>query len=186
MKFNAIKLFTIAIILTCSSISFAQKEMKKKDAKEISGIKTEIIAQLDADEKKYLALIEATPQDKFVWRPAKGVRSIGEVFMHVAFGNYLIVSKAGATAPKDLSPQKMEKISDKKMVMAEMKKSFEFARNAIKDTKDSAMSDKADFFGRKTTKRGVLYFLTIHISEHLGQSIAYSRMNGIKPPWSSS
>jgi hypothetical protein len=28
--------------------------------------------------------------------------------------------------------------------------------------------------------------ILVHMHEHLGQSIAYARMNGITPPWSKS
>jgi hypothetical protein len=33
-------------------------------------------------------------------------------------------------------------------------------------------------------KRGVFMLLAAHLHEHLGQSIAYARINGIAPPWS--
>jgi hypothetical protein len=36
----------------------------------------------------------------------------------------------------------------------------------------------------KTTRRGILVFPDAHVGEHLGQAIAYARMNGIVPPWS--
>ena len=34
------------------------------------------------------------------------------------------------------------------------------------------------------TKRGLLLFSAEHMGEHLGQSIAYARVNNIVPPWS--
>lgn len=34
-----------------------------------------------------IALAEATPPEKFAWRPAPGVRSTGEVYMHIALAN---------------------------------------------------------------------------------------------------
>ncbi len=171
--------FLFFVFLTNSNL-FAQKE---NSSEKIKGIRAEIIVQIDAAEKKYVSLAETTPQEKYSYRPAKEVRSIGEVFMHVAYGNYLIASKAGVEMPKDL-PKDMEKITEKSKVVKHLKKSFEFARQAVKDTEVSNLDDPIDFFGRKTTKRGVLYFLTIHVNQHLGQSIAYSRSVGIKPPWS--
>jgi uncharacterized damage-inducible protein DinB len=41
-----------------------------------------------------------------------------------------------------------------------------------------------DFFGTKTTARGLLTYVDTHIAEHMGQLVAYCRMNGIVPPWS--
>ena len=39
-------------------------------------------------------------------------------------------------------------------------------------------------FGNATTHRGVLVTVLSHLHEHLGQSVAYARMNGVVPPWS--
>ena len=39
------------------------------------------------------------------------------------------------------------------------------------------------FFGRESTVRGLYLTVALHEHEHLGQSIAYARMNGIVPPW---
>jgi uncharacterized damage-inducible protein DinB len=45
-------------------------------------------------------------------------------------------------------------------------------------------ADKAQkMFGRQTTLRGSFIMVTGHFGEHLGQSIAYARMNGVVPPW---
>jgi len=51
------------------------------------------------------------------------------------------------------------------------------------------MSDKdlekmVDFFGSKITTRQLLLKMIGHNHEHLGQLIAYARMNGIVPSWS--
>ena len=39
------------------------------------------------NEKQVLQLEEAVPQSKFNWRPAPGVRSIAEAYLHIAFAN---------------------------------------------------------------------------------------------------
>jgi uncharacterized damage-inducible protein DinB len=39
-------------------------------------------------------------------------------------------------------------------------------------------------FGRDASVRLAMMLTIEHNSEHLGQSIAYARMNGITPPWS--
>jgi uncharacterized damage-inducible protein DinB len=41
----------------------------------------------------------------------------------------------------------------------------------------------AELFGMKTTVRGTYMLVLSHVHEHLGQSIAYARSNGIVPPW---
>src|SRR5213594_354837 len=55
-----------------------------------------------------LALAEATPEEKFSWRPAPGVRSTSEVFMHIALANFYLLSVTGPKMPATLK-QEMEK-----------------------------------------------------------------------------
>ena len=49
--------------------------------------------------RQLLALAEATPAEKFSWRPAPGVRSIGEVYMHIAIANFYLLSVTGPKEP---------------------------------------------------------------------------------------
>jgi hypothetical protein len=48
----------------------------------------------------------------------------------------------------------------------------------------SALTRDVDFFGTPAPMGGVLATIDTHIAEHLGQAIAYARVNGIVPPWS--
>ncbi|NNE67593.1 MAG: hypothetical protein HKN33_13600 [Pyrinomonadaceae bacterium] len=49
---------------------------------------------------------------------------------------------------------------------------------------DADLEKDVKFFGNDTTYRGVWSFMNAHTNQHLGQLIAYSRVNGIVPPWS--
>src|SRR6202453_1455879 len=49
--------------------------------------------------EQLIALAEATPADKFAWRPAPGVRSTSEVYMHIAIANFHLLSVTGAKEP---------------------------------------------------------------------------------------
>ena len=140
--------------------------------------------------KKIIALAEAVPEDKYSWRPGEGVRSVSEVFMHIAGANYLLPTFIGVKADGFegrqgfQKMQQMEKITGKTKIVEQLKKSFDHARHAIRSTKDSELDKSVDFFGNKTTYRGLLNILASHCHEHLGQSIAYARINKIVPPWS--
>ena len=48
-----------------------------------------------------IALAEATPADKFAWRPAPGVRSTSEVYMHIVTANFAQLAFAGPKVPPD-------------------------------------------------------------------------------------
>lgn len=145
------------------------------------GFRAEFMANLDDVQGKIVSLAEATPAEKFAWKPEGDVRSISEVYMHIAGGNYFLATFLGAEPPKTNGD--MEKtITKKAEVIAELRKSFEHLRAAAARTED--LEKPVKLFGNATTQRGVLVTILGHLHEHLGQSIAYARMNGVIPPWS--
>ncbi|HEX5855335.1 MAG TPA: DinB family protein [Thermoanaerobaculia bacterium] len=148
-----------------------------------SGFRAEFLGQQAYGEKQILDLAEATPADKYGWRPGEGVRSISEVYIHIVGGNYLLMGFAGYKAPAGLDREMEKKITEKAKVIDELKKSFAHVHAGIAATTDADLDKPAKFFGRDTTVRGVLLSVVSHEFEHLGQSIAYARMNGIVPPW---
>src|SRR3974377_498142 len=48
------------------------------------------------------SLAEAPPAEKSAWRPAPGVRSTSEVYMHIATANFYLLSVTGPKMPADL------------------------------------------------------------------------------------
>src|SRR5216684_1930699 len=59
--------------------------------------------------KQLIDLAEATPAEKFSWRPAPGVRSTSEVYMHIALANFYLLSVTGPKMPAGIKPDEMEK-----------------------------------------------------------------------------
>jgi uncharacterized damage-inducible protein DinB len=159
----------------------AAKPMADADA-----VRQEILAQIGEAEEKLVALAQATPADKLGWRPAEKVRSTAEVFLHVAAGNYYIPTMWGAKPPKGIQLDKIENSAgkDKDQIIAELKASYDHLRNVINAVPDADMDRKVDVFGKPGTVRSLFMVLASHSHEHLGQSIAYARSNGIVPPWS--
>lgn len=151
-----------------------------------TGYRKELIGQLDDAEQKLVALCKAMPQDKFIWRPGPGVRSVSEVFMHVAQSNLAIPGIAGVAAATNvrIPPGADTTVVDKVKIADYLTKSFEHAKNAVMEISDAQMDAKVNLFGQPSTKRGVMLLVATHAHEHLGQSIAYARMNGVVPPWS--
>ena len=100
--------------------------------------------------------------------------------------NYMLPGMAGVKRKPDVAmTDDMEKsVTDKAQVVELVKKSFVYAKQAVMDVPENRMNNAVDFYGTKTTRRGVLVLMATHAHEHLGQSIAYARMNGIVPPWS--
>jgi uncharacterized damage-inducible protein DinB len=159
-------------------------------AQETTGFRSDLIGQFAYAQKQILALENSIPDKKMTWRPNKEVRSISEVYSHIAFANYMLAKFAGATLPEGItitSPadeKKWETMStDKKVISEQLVKSFDFVKNAVSTMSDASLENMVDFFGNKMTVRSVLLVLLSHMHEHLGQSIAYARMVGVVPPW---
>lgn len=150
------------------------------------GLRAELVAQLADAERKFVALAEAIPADKYGWRPAAGVRSVSEVLMHMVGANYMIPGMAGVQRKPDVAlARDMETtVTDKAQVVDLLRKSFVHAKLAVTDVPDDRMDVAVNLFGSKSTNRGVLVLMATHAHEHLGQTIAYARMNGVVPPWS--
>ena len=147
------------------------------------GFRAEFLTSLDEVQEKLTMLAEAVPAERYGWRPASDVRSIGEVYMHVAGGNYFLATFVGVKTPAG-TPKDLEKITDKQRILTELKKSFDHLRTAVARTPDSDLEKAVKMFGSPTSYRGVYVTILNHLHEHLGQSIAYARMNGVVPPWS--
>ena len=177
------------IVLACVSLSkipvIAQEKPAEKSAAEpSSGPRAEFLGELKGEEQKFLRLAEATPADKFTWRPAPDVRSIAEVYLHVAAANFNLTKLIGTPPPTDFQVKGFDKsTTDKTKVIQTLKDSFEHMREAVVKMPDADLDKQLDWFGGKNTERGILLFIMRHMGEHLGQSIAYARMNGIVPPW---
>jgi len=134
---------------------------------------------------KFAQLAQAIPDDKYDWRPAEGVRSVREVVLHATSGNYFFGSFFGATTPEDVDPRALEKTAlSKEDAIAAFERSLTIIQDAAKMLSKEELNEKVDFFGNKITKRQTLFALSDHAAEHLGQLIAYGRINGVTPPWS--
>jgi uncharacterized damage-inducible protein DinB len=136
--------------------------------------------------QQLVALAEATPADKFAWRPAPGVRSTSEVYMHIVFANFYLLSFTGPKMPADFNHDMVRTVTSKPEVIKWLKRSLEAV-------KEAHQAETAKDFGRKihvnnvdATVDGVYLRILVHDNEHMGQLVAYARMTGVVPPWSTS
>ena len=150
-----------------------------------AGLRGEILANMMDAGNKIQELAGAVPDAKFNWKPAKDVRSAGQVYLHVVAANYLFPSMLGKQSP--MSMDELMKLDSQTMEPAKvrqmLKDSYAWASTAITEIPDTDLETEMDFFGHKMTKRAGLLLLCMHSHEHLGQSIAYARANNITPPW---
>jgi uncharacterized damage-inducible protein DinB len=174
----------VAAVLAAAAI--AHSGALAQDAKPAGppGVQGEILVWIQDAEDKLVQLAEAMPESKYGWSPDKGVRTVGEVFMHVAAANYGIPSFIGIKPPDGFKFDTFEHSLTKKVdIIKALKDSFAHMEGALKTMSDADMDKPAEFFGLKTTGRGAYLLMLSHAHEHLGQSIAYARSNKVTPPW---
>ncbi len=151
-----------------------------------TGWRAEFLFHFDQTAEKYIKLAEAMPAEKYTWRPAEGVRSVAEVFMHISTASYGLAGNIGASAPAGVTMRGLEKsTTDKAAVIKHLRDSFAHFRAAVVAFPENEPERMVRFFNpQQITARQFLFFTADHTGEHLGQAIAYARMNGVVPPWS--
>jgi uncharacterized damage-inducible protein DinB len=149
-----------------------------------SSFRTDYLSDVDGVAKKLVDLAGAVPAEKYAWRPAAGVRSVSEVYMHVVGANYLLPSFLGVKLPEGFDRTMEKTVTDKAKVIEWLKKSIENVKATASGVSDADLDKTVKAFGRDMTQRRVLMIVQTHMHEHLGQSIAYARSNGVTPPWS--
>ena len=162
-------------------IVFAASGLRAQTAASSSSFQSAYASDADRLSGKFAGLAGAMT-GKYDWKPGQGVRSVGEVFNLIVMENGMLTRViTGAAAPAGPRP---EPITDPAKLQAALKSSYADLQKAISGLSDSDLSTPVKLFGRDMTKQSAIMLLLGDQHEHLGQSIAYARMNGVVPPWS--
>ncbi len=147
-------------------------------------MKPQSLLDLETMQKKFVDLANALPADKLSWRPSPDARSFAEVFLHVSGERYQIMALMGAQPPAGFDGKTYEKsTTDPAKIVDELNKSWEFAKKAINSMTNADFAKPIPKLGPDANAGDVVYILVVDAHEHLGQSVAYARENGIVPPW---
>jgi DinB superfamily len=147
-------------------------------------MKAQSLADLQGVQKKFVDLANAVPADKLTWRPSADSRSFAEVFLHVAGERYGILGLMGVAPPAGFDGKTFEKsTTDRAQIVAELNKSWEFAQKAINGMSNADFAKLLPKLGPQANAGDVDYILVADAHEHLGQLVAYARVDGIVPPW---
>jgi uncharacterized damage-inducible protein DinB len=134
--------------------------------------------------QQLVALAEATPEEKFSWRPTPGVRSTSEVYMHIVMANFYLLSVTGPKMPDDLKRDAEKTVTSKAEVINWLKLSLEAVKQARRPKTAKDLQRKVHIADRDATVDGMYLRIIVHANEHMGQLVAYARMTGVVPPWS--
>ena len=185
-KLFSAALFLLLMVNGSANVSWAQNaDSASADHTAPSyDMKAQALVDLEQVQKKFVGLANAVPSDKLTWRPSEDSRSFAEVFLHVAGERYQIMSLMGAAAPAGFDAKTFEKsTTDRAQIVEELNKSWDFAKNAISGMTNADFAKLLPKLGPQANAGDVVYILVADAHEHLGQSIAYARSNGIVPPW---
>jgi uncharacterized damage-inducible protein DinB len=194
MRLSKRGLLLVALVATMSIASQAQGQSQAQTQTQAQArtevlppakvdVKSLVLQDLKDMQEKFVGLAQATPADKFTWRPGPGVRSVVEVYVHVAKGNFMYPT-AWKVPPPPMKEWPDINKPDKDRVIVMLNKSFLYLQAAVARIPDSELGEEKAFHGEQTPLGEILFNISVHMHEHLGQSIAYARMNGVVPPWS--
>ncbi len=155
-------------------------------AQDTPDFRAEFMGQFEASARKLVALSEAMPADSYAWSPMEGTMSVARVYRHIARYNYMYPHLSlGIEPPQGVDYRTMEEGGpDKDEVASMLAASMDHVREAVAGMSDADLAAPVELYGRSVAAWAVLLQLVTHMNEHLGQSIAYARMNGVVPPWS--
>jgi DinB family protein len=174
-----------SLVLAGLPSSARAQDMTKES---VASLKASFIADLDNLHTKFLGLAQAFPQDKYAWRPMEGVRSVSEVLMLAAMEGYSFIPTSFGAKAADLGSReeaaKLRTLSDKAQIIDHLNKGFAHAKKELEALDPATLTAKRKVMGQDRSAADVALFIGGDLHEHLGQMIAYARMNHIVPPWS--
>ncbi|MGD2067035.1 MAG: DinB family protein [Gemmatimonadota bacterium] len=150
------------------------------------GFLQEFRGQFEASARKLVALAGAMPADSYGWRPMEGVASVASAYMHIARYNYMYPDQSlGVDPPEGVRYEGLEDdVTEKEQVVEVLAASLDHVRGVLDGMSGPDLERRTRLYGRDVPQWAVLLQLLAHMNEHLGQQIAYARMNGVVPPWS--
>jgi len=185
MRRLATVLVAAGVMLAAAPYARAQDVISKEAATEL---KASFVRDVDTLRGKFVGLAEAFPQDKYTWRPMEGVRSVSEVLMLAAFEGYAFIPNSFGGKPADLGSReeaaKLRTLSDKAQVLEHLNKGFAHAKQQLESLDPASLTGKRKVMGQDLSASQTALAIGGDLHEHLGQLIAYARMNHIVPPWS--
>jgi len=186
MKKPILSLICLACAMSAAAATMqAQTPASSTDSTAPSyDMKAQALLDLQAVNKKCVDLAEALPAEKLTWRPSPDTRSFAEVLLHVAGERYGFLSMLGATPPEGFKAGGFDKSTiERDRIVEALNQSWDFTSKTINGMSNADFAKLLPKLGPQANEGDVIYLLVADAHEHLGQLVAYSRQNGIVPPW---
>lgn len=158
---------------------------------QVETLKDYHVADVEALRSKFVGLAEVFPEERYEWRPMEGTRSVRDVLILIAAeGNVFPVHWGLPAAPRAAEGYEAEytrlsaMVLTKEQLVAELGRALDFLSRSLAGMSDDARAADSKTFGRDIKADAGISLALSDMHEHLGQLIAYARMNKIVPPWS--
>lgn len=172
-----------SLVCLAATPARAQEVISKEGA---AAVRASFVNDLETLHGKFIGLANAFPQEKYTWRPMEGVRSVSEVLMLAAMEGYSFIpsSFGGKNAALGPDAAKLRTLTDKAAIIDHINKGFAHAKKELEALDPATLTGRRKVMGRDMAVTDVALGIGGDLHEHLGQLIAYARMNSIVPPWS--
>jgi uncharacterized damage-inducible protein DinB len=168
------------ILTKSAALAFAVALMVPLAQAQSAGIQTAFGKDAGVLSDKFTGLAHVMV-GKYDWKPGQGVRSVADVFNLIVRENGLLAGVLSGTPNTGAKPAP---ITDPEKMQEALKASYANLQNAITGLSDKDLQTRVKLFEEDMTKQDALMLILEDQHEHLGQSIAYARTNGVVPPWS--
>jgi uncharacterized damage-inducible protein DinB len=124
--------------------------------------------------------VDKIPENLWSYQPTKDVRTIGQLFAHIADGQYEFCGVATTGTPVNKDIEKTAKT--KAEIVEALNRAFSYCEEAYQGLTDAKAPETVKFFGMTITRLGAMDFNIAHNMEHYGNLVTYMRIKGIVPP----
>lgn len=150
-----------------------------------AAFRTSLLQSFNEASGKILSLAEAIPEANYGWHPMEGVSSVQEILVHVTETNLSLGARLGGKPPARLESKTVRsKMKTKAEALTITKHGMQYIREILTAIPAVELLPEVTVFGNQAPKMRVAFLPADHAHEHLGQLIAYARINRIVPPWS--
>jgi uncharacterized damage-inducible protein DinB len=123
---------------------------------------------------------EKVPEDLYSFRATPEVRTMAQLFGHVADAFMSMCSTAQGEKPPRIGFEKS--LTTKADLIKALNESAAYCDSVMEKMDDRRGAETVSFYFGPTPRLSVLYFVTTHTYEHYGNLVTYMRLKNIVPP----
>jgi uncharacterized damage-inducible protein DinB len=163
------------LVLLCCAAPVAARAQAPADP-----VSSELRSVLDSYATNLVATAEEFPVDKYTYHPTPEEMTVGATMAHIAqVNNFACAKVAGTPGPRADRAEE----TDKDKLVAGLKASMDYCRQAFAGLTDAKLGDAVTLFGtRNTTRFAAAIEVTNDLIDHYAALAVYLRLNGLLPP----